>query len=107
MFDKVLDMPLDHLNCFAVVLKGIQGKVGICQTDYSINSKQRIFPYSNVIHGSVYNIQANERLTRVKEKQSTTKLGVFVLSFIFFVPMYQIKSFINRSGTCYFLHASK
>ena len=52
MFDKVLDMPLDHLNCFAVVLRGIHGKVDICQTDYSIHSKQRIFPYSNVIHGS-------------------------------------------------------
>ena len=104
MFDKVLDMPLDHLNCFAVVLREIHGKVDICQTDYSIHSKKRIFPYSN---GSVYNIQVNERLKRVKEKQSTTKLGVFVLSFIFFVPMYQIKSFINRSGTCYFLHTSK
>ena len=107
MFDNVLDMHQDHLNCFAVVLREIQGKVDICQTDDSIHSKQRIFPYPNVIHGSIDNIQANERLTRVKEKQSSTKLGVFVLSFIFFVPMYQIKSFINRSGTCYFLHASK
>ena len=52
MFDRVLDMPLDLLNCFAVVLIGIHGKVDICQTDYSIHSKQRIFPYSNVIHGS-------------------------------------------------------
>ena len=47
---------------------------------------------------------SNKRLTRVKEKQSIIKLGVFVLSFNFFAPMYQIKSFINRS-TCYFLHA--
>ena len=52
MFDRVLDMPLDHLNCFSMVLRGIHGKVDICQTDYSIHSKQRIFPYSNVIHGS-------------------------------------------------------
>ena len=84
MFDKVLDMPLHHLNCFVVVLRVIQGKVDTCQTDYSISSKQSIFPYSNVIHGSTYNIQANERLKRVKEKQSTTKLGVFVLSFSLF-----------------------
>ena len=35
-----------------------------------------------------YNIQVNERLTRVKEK-----LDVFVLSFIFFVSMYQTKIF--------------
>ena len=52
MFDRVLDMPLDYLNCFDVVLKGIHGKVDICQTDYSIHSKQKIFPYSNAIHGS-------------------------------------------------------
>ena len=73
MFDNVLDMDQDHLNCFAVVLREIQGKVDICQTDDSIHSKQRICPYPNVIHGSIDNIQANERLTRVKEKQSSIK----------------------------------
>ena len=52
------------------------------------------------------NNQANERLTRVKEKQPSIKLDVFVLSFVFLVPVYQTKSFINRSGMCYFLHAS-
>ena len=51
-------------------------------------------------------IQANERLTKVKEKSLTIKLGFFVLSFIFFVPMSQTISFINISGACYFLHAS-
>ena len=101
MFDRILDIPLDHLDCFAVILGGIRRKVDICQTDYSIHSKQRIFPYSNVIHGST-----TFKLTRVKEKQSTIKLDVLVLSFILFVPMYQTKSFINRSGTCYFLHTS-
>ena len=35
-----------------MVLRGIHGKVDICQTDYSIHSKQRLFPYSNVIHGN-------------------------------------------------------
>ena len=70
---------------------------------YSLQTKN--FPLFQC-HTWKYNIQANERLTRVKEKQSTIKLDVFVLSFIFFVPMYQTKSFINRSGTCYFLHAS-
>ena len=51
MFDKVLNMPLDYLSCFAVVVRGIR-KAGICQADYSIHSKQRIFPYLEVIHGS-------------------------------------------------------
>ena len=50
---------LDLLNCFAVVLRGIQGNGYICQTYYSIHSKQGIFPYSHVIHGSIYNVQAN------------------------------------------------
>ena len=39
-------MPLDYLSCFAMVLRGIHGKVDICQTDHSIPSKLRIFPYS-------------------------------------------------------------
>ena len=52
MFDTVLEMPLDHLNCFSIVLREIHRKVDICQTYYSIHSKQRIFPYSKVIHGS-------------------------------------------------------
>ena len=51
-------------------------------------------------------IQANERLTKVKEKSLTIKLGFFVLSFVFFVPMSQTINFINISGVCYFLHAS-
>ena len=67
-------MPLDHLNCFVVVLRGIHGKVDICQTYYSIHSKQRLFPYSNVIHGST-----TFKLTKGLKK------NVFVLSFIFFV----------------------
>ena len=45
-------MPLDYLSCFAVVLRGKHGTVDICQTDYSIHSKLRIFPYSEVLHGS-------------------------------------------------------
>ena len=45
-------MPLDYLSCFNLVLRGVQGKVDIWQTDYSIPSKRRIFAYSEVIHGS-------------------------------------------------------
>ena len=51
MFDRVLIMPLDYLSCFAVVLRGIHGKVDICQTDYIIYSKLRIFPLYAVAHG--------------------------------------------------------
>ena len=53
MFDRVLNMPLDYLNCFAMMLRGIHDKVdSISQTDYSIYSKLIIFPYSEVIYGS-------------------------------------------------------
>ena len=38
-----------------------------------------------------YNIQANKRLIKIKEKWSTNKFDVYVLSFIFFVPMPQTK----------------
>ena len=56
-------------------------------------------------HTWKYNIQARERLTKVKEKWSTIQLDVFVVSFIFFAPMSQTKSVINRSGVCYALYA--
>ena len=52
MFDRVLNMPLDYLNCFAVVLRGIHRMVDVCQTDYGIHSKLKISPYSRAIHGS-------------------------------------------------------
>ena len=52
MFDRVPNMLLDYLRCFAVVIGGIHGKVDICKNDYSIHAKLRIFPYSEVIHGS-------------------------------------------------------
>ena len=47
---KVLNMPLVYLSCFSKVLRGIHRKVDIYQTDFSIHSKLRIFPYSEVKH---------------------------------------------------------
>ena len=52
MFDRVLNMTLDYLSCFAVVLRGIIGKVDICQTDYSIRPKLRIVHDSEAMHDS-------------------------------------------------------
>ena len=87
MFDRILNMPLDYLGCF-VVLREIPKKVDICQTDYSIHSKLSIFSQSKVLE--------------VMEVQQANKR----FSFIFFVTMFQTKVVINRSGACYFLHAS-
>ena len=89
-------MPLDYLSCFAVVLRGILGKVDTCQTDYSIHSKLRIFLYSEVVRGST-TFKLIKGLTKVKEK-----CDIFVISFIYFVPISQKISVINRNGTCFF-----
>ena len=70
---------------------------------YSLKTKNFPLFWSHTLK---YNIQANERLTKVKEKWETIKFDVFVLSFIFFVPMFQTTSIINLSGKWYFLHAS-
>ena len=43
MLDSVLNIPEDYLSTFAVVIRGIQRKVDIWQTDYSIHSKLRTF----------------------------------------------------------------
>ena len=45
-------MSLGYLSCLAVVPGGIHRKVDIFQTDFSIYSKERIFLYSEVAHGS-------------------------------------------------------
>ena len=52
MFDSVLNIPLDYLSCFAVVLRGIHGNVDTCQNDYNIPFKLEFSPYLQVIHGS-------------------------------------------------------
>ena len=52
MSDRVLNISLDYLSCFAVVLREIHGSANICQTDYSIPSKLEFSPYSEVIHGN-------------------------------------------------------
>ena len=83
--------------------EGYGGKFDIYRTDYSIHSKLRIFPWF-WSHTWMYNIQANERLPKVKEKRSTIQFKVFNLSFSFFNPMFQTISAINRSGACYFSH---
>ena len=49
------------------VSEGYAGLLDICETDYYIHSKLRIFPLSRS-HTWKYNIQANKRLTLVKEK---------------------------------------
>ena len=51
-------------------------------------------------------IQANKRLTKIKKKMMTNQFDVFDLSFIFFISMSQTISALNRTWTCYFLHAS-
>ena len=84
-------MPLDNLSWLPVDLDTREGWY-ICQIDYSIHYELKIFPYSEVIHWST-----TFKLTKVKEKWSTIKFDVFVLSFIFFVPMSQIISFISLS----------
>ena len=84
------------LSCFAVVPWGICGNVWYIQTDYSIHSKLRIFAWF-WSHSWKYNIQANESLTKVKEKWSTIQVDLFYLSFIFFIPMFQT---ISVSGKC-------
>ena len=62
MFEIVLNIPLDFLSCVAMVLRErYSGLFDICQTDCSV------FPLFRS-HSWKYNIQANKKLTKVKEK---------------------------------------
>ena len=77
MFDKVLNMPLDYLSCFAIVPREIHRNVDICQTDYSIHSKLEFFLYSEVINGSTtFTLMKGQRLKKNDQ--------LFNLMFLFF-----------------------
>ena len=81
MFDRALNKPLEYLSCFAVVLRGIHRKVDICQTNYSILSKLRICPYSEVIHGST-TFKLTKSLKRLnKTDQLLNLMFLFTISF--------------------------
>ena len=56
------------------------GMFDICQTDYSIHSKLRIFSLF-WSYAWKHIIQANKRLTKIKEKWSSIQFDVFILSF--------------------------
>ena len=107
MIDRVQNMPLDYLSCFAMVLQGIYENVWYMPNCIVFTLNLKFFHLFRS-HTRKYNIHAfiHDRLAKVEEKWSTTKFDVFDLPFIFFIPMFQTKSAINRSSTCYFLHIS-
>ena len=88
MFDSVLNIYLDYLSCFAVVIRVIHRKVDICQTYYSNHSKLRIFPYSEVIHeitvGTTFKLAEGQE--KLKKNDQLLNL-MFVLYVIFFAAM--------------------
>ena len=85
MFDRVLNMPLDYLSCFVMVPKRDTLK---CLA--LLNWLQYSLIFSLLwSHTWKHKIQANERLTKIKEKWSIIQFDVSDLSFIFVIPMSQ------------------
>ena len=76
VFDRVLNMPVDYLSCFAVILRGMHKKVDIWQIDYSIHSKLRIFSYSEVIHGNT-TFKLTKGQQRLKENDQVFSFSSF------------------------------
>ena len=76
----------------------------MCQTDYSIHFKLRIF-FLFWSHIRNHNIQANNRLTKVKEKLSSIQLISFLSLFYFLHSnVAENNCHINRTKACYFRH---
>ena len=48
MFDRVLNILLDYLSYFTIILRGIYGNVDICQTDYDIPCELEFSSYSEI-----------------------------------------------------------
>ena len=84
MFDRVLNMPLDYFSCLTLVLGGMHGKFDKCQTDYSIHSNLRNFPYSEVVNGST-TFKLMEDQQTLKKNDQLVKLvsAIFDQIFIF------------------------
>ena len=85
------------MECFTKIVHSIW-----LLTIFTKHSLQ-IYNVSLILKSWRYKIQANERLSEIKQKWSSIQFDVSYLSFIFFIPMSQITSVINRSGACYFL----
>ena len=73
IFDRVLNMSLDYLSSFAVVLRRMDRNIEIYQTDYSIPSKLEFSPYSEVIHG-VTTFKLTESQQRLKKNDQLFSL---------------------------------
>ena len=87
MFGRVLNMLLNCLSCFAMVLRGIHRKFDIWQTDYGINSKLRIFFYSEVIHEStVLKLRKSQQRFRNNEQLFNLIFFIFLSFFTFQCP---------------------
>ena len=107
MSDRVLNMPLDCLSHFALILRGI------CENVWYISSRLQYLlqtqNFSLILKSYStwkYNIQVNGSIIKMKEKSSIIQFDAFDLCFIFFIPMSETISVTDRSGTCFFLHAS-
>ena len=61
-----------------MVLRGIHEKDDICQTDYTVYSKLRIFPYSEVIYRSI-----TFKLTKDKQRLKKSYQLLSVMYFFF------------------------
>ena len=74
MFERVVNFSLDYSGCFVIVLREINLNVWYMPywLKYSLQTPQF---WS---HPWKYNIQANERLTKVKEKWSTIQFDVLI-----------------------------
>ena len=80
MFDRVLNITLGYLSCFAVFLRGIHGNVDICQLIIVLPPSLEFSPLF-WSHTRKYSIKVNQRLAEVKEKWPNNQFDVFVLSF--------------------------
>ena len=94
-------MPLDYLSYFTMVLRGIHWNIYICQADDSIPYKLEFSHYSEVIHGSkTFKLTKGSKVEKKMINYSVWCFG----SFIFFIPVSQTISVINKSGMCFFSH---
>ena len=101
MFDRVLNMHLSYLSCFAVDVRRIHRNIYICQKTYcSYPFRLEFSSYSEVIHRST-TFMLKKGSQSLKKK--TIQFDVFVLSFSTFMLTKKARAIFythQTSGAC-------
>ena len=104
MFERVLNMRLVYLSCFAIVPRGSNTKRLIYAKLITVFTPNKDFPHNLKSYVELQH-SSQRKVSIVKEKLSTIKFDAFLFHFLCSNAPERV-SVINEDGMCHFLHTS-